>query len=98
MQCYVYVSSRKPDTYLWLSRRDDLAALPESLVLMLGDLTYVLEVELSGQRQLPHENPQQILEHLRTQGWHLQLPPQQTLAAASHVPNHGRQQDDRRDE
>jgi uncharacterized protein YcgL (UPF0745 family) len=25
-----------------------------------------------------------VLEHLRTQGWHLQLPPQETLAAANH--------------
>jgi hypothetical protein len=28
-----------------------------------------------------------VMEHLRTQGWHLQLPPQETLAAApSQVP------------
>ena len=97
MQCFVYASSRKPDTYLWLPRRDDLSALPESLLLLLGDLKYVLEVELSGQRQLPREDAQQILEHLRNQGWHLQLPPQQTLAAASHQPNHGASHD-RRDE
>lgn len=97
MQCFVYASSRKVDAYLWLPRRDDLSALPESLLLMLGDLKYVLEVELSGQRRLPQEDAAQILEHLRRQGWHLQLPPQQMLAAASHLPNHGASQD-RRDE
>lgn len=80
MPCYVYACSRKADTYLWLARRDDFTVLPASLALLLGELKYVLEVELSGQRKLPREDPRTILEHLRGQGWHLQLPPQQTLA------------------
>ena len=98
MQCFVYASLRKADSYLWLARRDDFDVLSESLALLLGELRFVLEVQLDDQRKLPNEDTEQVLEHLRTQGWHLQLPPQQTLAAASHVPNHGRQQDDRRDE
>ena len=47
-------------------------------------LRFVLEVELSGERKLPHEDAQQVIEHLRDQGWHLQLPPRETLAAANH--------------
>ena len=66
-----------------------------SLALMLGDLKFVLEVELTGQRRLPREDPQVIMEHLRGQGWHLQLPPQQTLAAAGNQPNHGASHDRR---
>ncbi|HEX7815597.1 YcgL domain-containing protein [Dyella sp.] len=84
MHCFVYASQRKADTYLWLPRRDDFSSLPESLILLLGDLRFVLEVELSGERKLPHEDAQQVIEHLRDQGWHLQLPPRETLAAANH--------------
>ncbi|WP_430391552.1 YcgL domain-containing protein [Dyella sp. 20L07] len=84
MHCFVYASLRKADSYLWLAKRDDFACIPESLALMLGELRFALEVELSGERKLPQEDPQVVLEHLRTQGWHLQLPPQQTLAAANH--------------
>jgi uncharacterized protein YcgL (UPF0745 family) len=85
MHCFVYASQRKPDTYLWLGRRDDFERLPESLVLMLGDLRFVLEVELSGERKLPHEDAAQVIKHLEAQGWHLQLPPNETLATANHL-------------
>jgi uncharacterized protein len=83
MHCFVYASQRKADTYLWLNRRDNFQALPAPLALMLGDLRFVLEVELHAQRRLPYEDAQMVMDHLVNQGWHLQLPPQQTLASAS---------------
>jgi uncharacterized protein len=97
MHCFVYASLRKPDAYLWLSHRDDFGCIPESLALMLGELRFALEVELSGQRKLPIEDAQQVMEHLRGQGWHLQLPPQQTLAAANHPDYKTTPQDRNRD-
>lgn len=80
MHCFVYASQRKADTYLWLDRKDHFDVLPASLVLLLGDLRFVLEVELHPDRRLPHEDVEVVMQHLRTQGWHLQLPPQETLA------------------
>jgi uncharacterized protein YcgL (UPF0745 family) len=85
MQCFVYASLRKNDSYLWLAQRDAFGVLPESLVLLLGELRFVMEVQLEEQRRLPIEDTEQVLEHLRTQGWHLQLPPQETLASANHL-------------
>jgi uncharacterized protein len=82
MHCFVYASQRKADTYLWLNRRDDFQALPAPLALMLGDLRFVLEVELHAERRLPREDSRVVMDHLTTQGWHLQLPPQETLASA----------------
>jgi uncharacterized protein YcgL (UPF0745 family) len=84
MQCFVYASLRKNDSYLWLARRDGFDVLPESLALLLGELRFVLEVQLDEQRKLPVEDIRQVIDHLREQGWHLQLPPQETLAAANH--------------
>jgi hypothetical protein len=95
MQCFVYASLRKTDSYLWLPQRDDFDALPESLVLLLGELRFVLEVRLDDQRKLPIEDTEQVLEHLRTQGWHLQLPPQETLATANHLAYKHSTRDDR---
>lgn len=85
MPCFVYASLRKADSYLWLAERDAFDVLPESLVLLLGKLRFVMEVQLDEQRKLPFEETAQVLEHLRTQGWHLQVPPQETLAAANHL-------------
>jgi uncharacterized protein YcgL (UPF0745 family) len=86
MHSYVYASQRKADTYVWLARRDQFDVLPPSLALMLGELRFALEVELTGDRRLPHEDARQVVEHLQAQGWHLQLPPKSTLAAANHLP------------
>lgn len=85
MHCFVYASQRKADTYLWLDRRDNFEALPASLTLLLGDLRFVLEVELHPDRRLPHEDVDVVMQHLRTQGWHLQLPPQDTLSVPAHT-------------
>ncbi len=49
MQCFVYASRRKPDTYLWLAERDDFAVLPEPLRGMLGELRFALELQLDEQ-------------------------------------------------
>ncbi|MEP6898534.1 MAG: YcgL domain-containing protein [Rhodanobacter sp.] len=84
MQCFVYASLRKPDSYLWLATRDGFDVLSDELVLLLGELRFVLEVQLEEHRKLPVEDIAQVIEHLRTQGWHLQLPPQETLATANH--------------
>lgn len=98
MQCFVYASLKKADSYLWLAQRDALDLLPESLVLMLGELRFVMEVHLDEHRKLPVENTEQVLEHLRTQGWHLQIPPQDTLATANHLPYTHSPRDDRDDQ
>jgi uncharacterized protein YcgL (UPF0745 family) len=81
MHCFVYASQRKADTYLWLLQKDDFQVIPASLAMMLGDLRFVLEVDLHSHKRLPREDVEVVMDHLRTQGWHLQLPPQQTLAA-----------------
>jgi len=95
MHCFVYASQRKANTYVWLAQKDNLKVIPASLAVLLGDLRFVLEVELHAQRRLPQEDVEVVMEHLRTQGWHLQLPPQETLAtgsgaASSHIPGQDR--------
>ncbi|HUB91978.1 MAG TPA: YcgL domain-containing protein [Dyella sp.] len=88
MHCFVYASQRKADTYLWLDRKDHFDVLPASLSLLLGELRFVLEVELHPERRLPHEDVEVVMEHLHTQGWHLQLPPQETLATPTGAQEH----------
>ena len=94
MHCFVYASQRKADTYVWLAKRDDFEILPASLVLLLGDLRFVLEVELLPERRLPREDVEAVLDNLRAQGWHLQLPPQQTLATPTDSSSTSKRQDE----
>lgn len=83
MQCYVYASQRKAGTYVWLRQHDTFDALPAALLEKLGELRFVLEVDLTADRQLPHENAAAILASIDTQGWYLQLPPADTRHPAS---------------
>ena len=52
MHAYVYKSQLKPDTYVYVPRRDDFSALPAPLLTSLGALTFVLDVALDAQRRL----------------------------------------------
>jgi uncharacterized protein len=75
MQCHVYASVRRQDTYLWLDDPQRIDTLPETLHELLGELRFVIELDLQPDRSLPREDAGLVLENLRTQGWHLQLPP-----------------------
>ena len=47
MHAYVYKSQRKPDTYVYLAKRDDFDALPHELGTTLAPFSFVLEVVLT---------------------------------------------------
>ena len=83
MICYVYKSSRKQDHYLYLS--DVLEEIspnpvPEALLNMLGELTFVLDFELTESRQLPQANAKQVLSDIASKGFYLQMPKQDMQA------------------
>jgi len=76
MQCYVYRSNRKPDTYLYLPRKDDFEEVPEALMQVFGEPEFSLEFDLTPQRSLAQEDPVVVLQNLNDQGFHLQMPPE----------------------
>ncbi|MDQ3287000.1 MAG: YcgL domain-containing protein [Pseudomonadota bacterium] len=75
MQAYVYKSSRKQDTYVYLAARDDFARVPQAILLTLGTLQFVLEVELTPERKLARADPAVVRGNLALRGFHLQIPP-----------------------
>lgn len=79
MQCYVYKSKRKINTYVYLCDRDDFSKLPEAIVQHLGQLELVLEFDLHSERKLAKENSEILLANLKTQGFHIQLPDADSL-------------------
>ena len=75
MHAFVYKSLKKADTYVYLAARDGFARLPEPLRAQLGNLQFVLDVELTPQRKLAREDVAVVREHLAARGFHLQFPP-----------------------
>jgi uncharacterized protein YcgL (UPF0745 family) len=74
MRCFVYKSLKKADTYVYLGQRDDVAVLPEPLRAALGELSFVLEVELDAQRKLAREDAGVVRSNLAARGFHVQFP------------------------
>ncbi|HDP89739.1 MAG TPA: YcgL domain-containing protein [Thioalkalivibrio sp.] len=75
MQCYVYRSSLRADTYLYLPEQDAFDDLPEGLLKLFGTPEFSLEFDLTPDRKLAQEDAAKVLDNLKTQGFHLQMPP-----------------------
>ena len=84
MYCVIYKSKKKQDTYLYVAAKDDFDAVPETLLGLLGEPVYVMELDLSQIRKLAEEDIQQVMKNLQEKGWHLQLPPQDKVASQLH--------------
>lgn len=73
--CWVYRSPRKPEMYLYLRAEDDFSYVPEALLRGFGTPAKVMQLALTPQRTLSREDVAKVMENLRTQGFHLQMPP-----------------------
>lgn len=75
MQCVVYKSNKKMDTYLFVEKEGGFDRVPESLLQILGGLELVMSVDLEKRDKLAQVDPQQVKDTLIEQGYFLQLPP-----------------------
>jgi uncharacterized protein len=73
--CWVYRSPRKQEMYLYLLAEDDFSAVPEALLSGFGPPALVMQLSLTPQRTLAREDVMKVMENLRSQGFHLQMPP-----------------------
>lgn len=77
MQCFVYRSSARADTYVFLRGRDDSSVLPRELAAALGPLVFVLELELVPGRRLARIGADELRDALVERGFHVQFPPRE---------------------
>ena len=75
MHAHVYKSLRKADTYVYLRTRDDFALIPDAVRVPLGELAFVLDVELTPERKLARADAAVVRANLERLGFHLQQPP-----------------------
>ncbi len=73
--CWVYRGTRKDEMYLYLAKEDAFDELPPGLLERFGTPTLVMELALHPARKLAREDVTKVIENLRQQGYHLQLPP-----------------------
>ncbi len=76
MQCFIYKSLKKDYLYLYIAKRDDFSKVPDTLFNRLGEMEFVMDLELSPERKLAREDAGKVIESLMEQGFFVQLPPQ----------------------
>lgn len=75
MEIFVYRSSRRAETYIYLPRKEDFSDLPEGLTRALGALEFALSFDLTPERRLARVDAGQVQQRLRDDGYFIQHPP-----------------------
>jgi uncharacterized protein YcgL (UPF0745 family) len=81
MICAVYRSERKSDTYLYVVKQEDeeknLEVVPEAVAKPLGQLTHVMDIDLTSREQLARIDINELKKALEEKGLYIQMPPSQ---------------------
>ncbi len=74
-QCWIYKDARRGEMYLYLAKEDGFDAAPRALIEKMGELEFVMELELHPGRKLARADVSAVIEALDRKGYYLQLPP-----------------------
>lgn len=74
MHTWIYKAQRKENTYLYITAKDNFERVPPSLLELLGELHFVIDIVLTKQRRLAQAQVDEVLQQLKTEGYYLQLP------------------------
>ena len=87
MRCFIYKSLKKDELYLYLNKKDDFSDIPDELLKSLGQLQFVMDLELTPERKLAREDVNKVMNSLEEKGFFIQLPPT-TIPAPVNSQNH----------
>ena len=71
----VFKGARKPDAYLFVDFAEELKRVPEALLAQFGDISEVMSLKLTAQREMARADAAEVLQQIETAGFYLQLPP-----------------------
>ncbi|GGE40095.1 YcgL domain-containing protein [Halopseudomonas oceani] len=75
--CSIFRSTKKQGMYLYVPREKGLSDLPDALLQLFGKGEHAMDLVLHEERKLAQEDILTVLDNLREQGFHLQMPPQE---------------------
>jgi uncharacterized protein YcgL (UPF0745 family) len=75
--CSVFRSLKKAETYLYLAQGHAYEDLPAELRMAFGKPVFVMHLKLDEDRRLARVDSRQVMEQLDSQGFFLQLPPEE---------------------
>lgn len=75
MLCAIYKSPKKEGMYLYVAKRDQFDAVPDSLRQAFGRPQFVMLFNLSGEKSLHSADNATVKAQIETNGFYLQMPP-----------------------
>ena len=71
----VFKSPKKVELYLYVPQVDGLEKLPKEILVIFGEPTHVIDVELTPEKKLARVKATEVIEALTTRGYFMQMPP-----------------------
>ncbi|TEW54376.1 YcgL domain-containing protein [Psychromonas sp. RZ22] len=75
MLCAVYKSIRKPQTYLFVAKRDDFEQVPTPLLEQFGPPKLVTILNITENTKMVMADATKVIQEVSRAGFYLQLPP-----------------------
>jgi len=75
MQCEIYKCSKKDQTYLYVEKPFNSEHMPVGLLNVLGELEFVMDLELRENTKLASENAAEVIKNISDNAYFLQMPP-----------------------
>lgn len=74
LNCVVYKSLKKDETYIFLDSKDDLSILPKELLGVLGKTEKAMNLVLTTEKKMARGTAKEIMQSIAEKGFHLQMP------------------------
>lgn len=74
IECQVYKSLKKDETYVFIPTTKLLSDLPDELIRVLGQTEIVMTLKLTPEKKMARGTAAEIIESINKQGFYLQMP------------------------
>lgn len=81
MECAVYKSLKKDETYVFIPTSTPLSDLPDELMKILGQAEMVMTLKLTPEKKMAIGTAATVMKSIDQQGFHLQMPKHPHLSA-----------------
>jgi len=79
MKSFIYRCSNKPDMYIYLVEEDNFENVPKEIYDSLGNISFSMALEITPELKLAKEDAETVITNLKENGFHLQLPSDESL-------------------
>ena len=74
IECAVYKSKKKDETYVFIPTETPLSDLPDELLKVLGQAEMVMTLNLTPDKKMARGSAAEVIKSIEEQGFYLQMP------------------------